>query len=128
MKRHSFKQINVVPFIDVMLVLLAIVLTTASFINFQKFNVQLPDTQHQTPISTLPEYLQIGLSKTGEVLIDDVKVSNQILLERLSKVSVSQQVMLQIDRNAPFSSFTRLIDVLKKYSLDKRTYILTQQI
>ncbi len=40
MKR--FDQINVIPFIDIMLVLLAIVLTTATFISQGRLDINVP--------------------------------------------------------------------------------------
>ena len=40
--REKFDEINIIPFIDIMLVLLAIVLITASFISQGKIQVNVP--------------------------------------------------------------------------------------
>ena len=45
-------QINVIPFIDVMLVLLAVVLTTATFVAQGKIPVSLPGATEAEPLPT----------------------------------------------------------------------------
>lgn len=58
MKR--FDQINVIPFIDIMLVLLAIVLTTATFVAQGRIPLQLPEAEHAAqPVNEKPMEISI---------------------------------------------------------------------
>lgn len=127
MKKHSFKSINVVPFIDVMLVLLAIVLTTASFIAFQQFKVELPDTKHQQAIDDIEKAVSIGINAKGEWILEDSKVDLQSLTAALSKITQTQTLILQIDKASQFNRFTTLLDLLKKYGLEKRAFVLSKE-
>ncbi|OYV24794.1 MAG: energy transducer TonB, partial [Halothiobacillus sp. 20-54-6] len=61
---RRFDQINVIPFIDIMLVLLAIVLTTATFIAQGEISVNLPEAKSAQPVSIEP-VLMITVNATG---------------------------------------------------------------
>ena len=63
MKRERFDKINVVPFIDIVLVLLVIVLATASFINKKSVKVDLPTASSKTV--TEKKAIMISIDKEG---------------------------------------------------------------
>lgn len=64
MKRMD--QINVIPFIDVMLVLLAIVLTTATFLIEGRLPIRLPPAETQTrPLDVTP--IEIAIAADGQI-------------------------------------------------------------
>lgn len=126
MKKHHFRQINVVPFIDVMLVLLAIVLTTASFVTFQQMQVQLPETRHQAPVQVQEQALMLGINAEGEWLLEDQRISPTALRQQLQTMPTEQSIILQVDQQAPFAAFTALLDLLKALDLQQRSSILSQ--
>lgn len=118
---------NVIPLIDVMLVLLAIVLMTASFIVKDNLNLELPETEN-TQNYIPPEdrvVLHFHIDAQNQyylneqpVLIEDIKIN----LKQLSK---EQPITLQVDKNANFGSFVTLIDAFKGENLNNLN-ILTQ--
>lgn len=132
MKRRRFDHINVVPFIDVMLVLLAIVLTTASFISFQQMRVILPQTQNQTPAESLKQPLEIGINAQGQFLLQNTGqsspglVSLEQLKAQLSTVKPQQQILIQADAQSPFTAFVQLLEILDELGLQQQSSILTQ--
>lgn len=128
MKKHAFRSINVVPFIDVMLVLLAIVLTTASFISFQQMQVTLPGTEHQAPAQIQPDNLMLGIAANGDWLLQQSRITAAELRQHLQQLPEQQQIVLQVDQNAPFAAFVRLLDLFKQLGLEQRTSILSQQL
>jgi biopolymer transport protein ExbD len=65
----KFESINVVPFIDIMLVLLVIVLTTATFVAKGVIPVDLPDSKTAQKQDN-KKSLTITIKKSGEILFD----------------------------------------------------------
>jgi len=125
MKR--FYQINVIPMIDVMLVLLAIVLTSASFIVQDKLNIDLPETQ-QTQNYTPPENLSLRLAINAEnqYFLNDQPIAFTDLEHQLQQTDPDQPIELRVDQKAEFGPFTKVIDLLKKYQLNQLN-ILTRK-
>ena len=78
-------EINVTPFVDVMLVLLIIFMVTAPMM-VEGVSVDLPETTAQ-PLESEKEPLVVTIDKEGHVFINDFKTSRDIFATKLSKVS-----------------------------------------
>ncbi len=123
MKR--FDSINVIPFIDIMLVLLAIVLTTATFIAEGLLKVELPKSQ--TATAATPEtVVEVAVSQDGQLFIDGASTDREHLQERLAAMSRNTPVRLRVDAGARFESFVEVVDILKLLGMDRLT-ILTRR-
>ena len=72
MREKSFDSINVVPFIDIMLVLLTIVLATATFIQTGAIPVSLPETSYSVQ---QVEGVVITISKDSKMYINNKESS-----------------------------------------------------
>lgn len=125
MKR--FDNINVIPLIDVMLVLLAIVLTTASFIVKDNLKIELPETEstraYVPSTENLPVYFHIDQS--NQVYLDEKPQTIDQIHGHIMSFDKSQSIVLQVDKNANFGSFVSLVDLLKLHNLNNLT-ILTK--
>ncbi len=124
MKR--FDQINVIPFIDIMLVLLAIVLTTASFIAQGKIPIDLPVAESSAPIETVEQVLQITVDKNGIIHFDDEIIHRHALDRRLEALDPDSRLVLRVDAAAEFSAFVFVIDGLKKHGLEHLSIVTRQ--
>jgi len=114
MRRSAkFDTINVVPFIDIMLVLLVIVLTTASFIQTGLIKLDLPEGS-----STMKEQpkkeLKISIKKNGDIFFNRDKVAHSEVEKRLLKHNKKDPILLYSDKNAKFDNFVFILDILKK--------------
>lgn len=116
MKR--FDQINMIPFIDIMLVLLAIVLTTASFVSQGLIPVNLPTAEQVSEPSEDEEPLEIAINEQNEFFLGEEKVTLEQMAEKL-KVQAKPEtlIVLRIDKAAVFEHFVKLIDLLKAQEL-----------
>lgn len=88
-------QINVVPFVDVMLVLLIIFMITAPFLT-QGVEVNLPRTQ---TVQTLPEDSQelvLSIDQEGRILLDEYEIKLQNLGQQLKKMDLRHDQMLYL--------------------------------
>ena len=120
MKR--FDQINVIPFIDIMLVLLAIVLTTASFIAQGKIPLELPVAQSAEPLQS-DAGVEIAVDRQGSVHFDGEVVHRAALGLRLDRLGVDTRIVLRVDADARFADFVSVVDALKARELNKLTIV-----
>jgi biopolymer transport protein ExbD len=117
-QRKRFDSINVVPFIDIMLVLLVIVLTTASFIQTGVIKLDLPDSSAKSPKEKPPKELKISIKKDGEIFFNKTKVAKEDLEKLLLEHKKDTPISLYCDKEAQFNKFVFLLDILKKNSYE----------
>lgn len=81
-------SLNLIPFIDIMLVLLVIVLTSASFIHQSKIEVEIPTLQEQKEgsIQTESKESVVVIDKEGNYYLNDTMLELSELKEELSKL------------------------------------------
>jgi len=117
--------INVIPFIDIMLVLLAIVLTTATFIVEGRLEIRLPDAASQErPATEKP--IELAVDKEGQVFFDAAPTTLPELEGRLAGLAADTPVVLRVDAEARFDGFVAVVDLLKARGMDRVT-ILTRK-
>ncbi|MBU1667594.1 TonB system transport protein ExbD [bacterium] len=113
MRRQKFDTINVVPFIDIMLVLLVIVLTTASFIQTGLIKLDLPTSSSKVEEKPKKE-LKISIKKSGEIFFDKEQITKEEVEKRLLTHSKESPIHLYSDKEATFDNFVFILDILKK--------------
>ena len=123
MKR--FDQMNMIPFIDIMLVMLAIVLTTASFISQGKIKVNLPTASSSSPPST-EKSLEISINADQEYFFEGERVTLESLKTELGLLEKTSAIVLRVDKSVRFEKFVAVIDLLKIIDL-KNLSIMTKQ-
>ncbi len=124
-QRKKFDEINVIPFIDIMLVLLVMVLTTATFVKTGVIPVELPDAKKATKEKPKKE-LTIYIKANGDIYIDKEKMGEKELKGRLSSIPKEQTVVLRSDKNAKFQDFVTVMDILKGIG-HENLYIVTKE-
>lgn len=124
-QRKRFDEINVIPFIDIMLVLLVMVLTTATFINQGIIPVDLP-TAKTSDKKELKKEVTIYVNAKGEIFIGKQKVAVKDLEARLSKISKEQTVVLRSDKESKFQDFVSVMETLKRLK-HEQLYIVTKE-
>ncbi|WP_295430801.1 biopolymer transporter ExbD [uncultured Thiodictyon sp.] len=123
-------QINVIPFIDIMLVLLAIVLTTATFLVEGRLQIRLPTAANEdTPGQLNP--LEIAIGADGEVFFQAESLGVgapglAALAPHLAALQPATQIVLRVDAQTPFAAFIAVVDQLKARGLE-RLSILTRR-
>ena len=120
-----FDQINVIPFIDIMLVLLVMVLTTATFIKQGVIPVELPEAKASTK-EELKKEVNIYVNSKGEMFLDKEKLDATELNKRLSQISKDQTVVLRSDKESKFQDFVTVMDILKTLE-HEQLYIITKE-
>ena len=124
MKR--FDTINVIPLIDVMLVLLAIVLTTASFIVKDNLKIDLPQTQStQAYVPEEKPPISFHIDANNQLYLNEQPHTLAKITEFLTTLDKQQPLILQVDKHANFGEFLAWVDAIKSQQLTQLT-ILTK--
>ncbi|MDH5464419.1 MAG: biopolymer transporter ExbD [Thiovulaceae bacterium] len=125
MKLRRVDSINVIPFIDIMLVLLVIVLTTATFIKEKNFPVDLPQSS-QGKAKTDTKAKTLTVKQDGTYIFDNKEISLIDLKVTLKKLGSKQPIELYSDKKTPFEYFVKVMELLK--SIDhKELFIVTRE-
>ncbi|AUI66107.1 MULTISPECIES: TonB system transport protein ExbD [Glaesserella] len=122
----KFDEINIIPFIDIMLVLLAIVLVTASFISQGKIQVNVPkaSTTQSMKADELAKLLTI--TENNEFFYNDKPITKEMLNTEIATWDKSQKVTLKVDASVAFEKFVELTDLLAANEI-KNVAIVTKK-
>lgn len=112
--RKQFDSINVVPFIDIMLVLLVIVLTMATFIAKGIIPVDLSTAQSGDKMQPKEE-LVITIKVNNEIYFDKEKIEKNALEKKLLTYKNTIPISINADKKVAFEEFVTLLDMLKKH-------------
>ena len=124
-ERKQFNEINVIPFIDIMLVLLVMVLTTSTFIKQGIIPVDLPDAK-ATAKEDAKREVTVYVNSKGEMFLDKDKVDLIMLEEKLSSIAKDETVILRSDKESRFQDFVSVMDILKRLG-HEQLYIVTKE-
>lgn len=124
-QRKKFDQINVIPMIDILLVLLVMVITTATFIKQGILPIELPDAESSEKKEDKKEF-DIYITKEGKYHLDKKEISIAELEAKLAEISKERTVVLRSDKEANFQHFVTVMDILKKLE-HKQLYIVTKE-
>ena len=130
--RKLKSEINVVPYIDVMLVLLIIFMVTA---HYQPGEIDLPSVGQSLAPTIAP--LEVKIRKDGSIVLVDLQqggqeqpVTRDKLLAAVRVVQASrpdQAVVISADRNLKYEDVVRVLDVLQGGKI-KRVGLLTKPL
>ncbi len=119
MRKKHLSEINVTPFVDVVLVLLVIFMATAPLV-YSKISVQLPEVNAGTAIDEKPEYTYITINLKKEIFLDDKKIS----LEEFRK-KPKDQLYIKADKNLHYGEVLHIMNELKKAGA-KKIHLMTK--
>jgi biopolymer transport protein ExbD len=126
MKMKRIDSINVIPFIDIMLVLLVMVLTTATFVKTGLIPVDLPEAKGSAA-EHKPSELKLTIKKDGTLLLgDNQPVSIEQFEQKVVAGGREMTVVLYSDKDAAFQNFVGVMDVLKRLG-HEQLYIVTDK-
>lgn len=112
--RVLLSEINVTPFVDVMLVLLIIFMVTAPMLT-QGLQVELPKTRTVEAMPTDADHLVLSVSEDGAVFLDQEKVAFKDLPARLKALVVEpgKKLFLKADKNARYGRVVKVMGEIK---------------
>ena len=121
-------EINVTPFVDVMLVLLIIFMVTAPLMT-QGVEVDLPTTRTVKNLPQDSEHLILSVKKDGTLFLDEYQVGLDELQDHLKQLVSKQkkQLFLRADKEVAYGTVVRVMGEIKSAGIDRRGIVAEQE-
>jgi biopolymer transport protein ExbD len=117
--------INVVPLIDVVLVLLAIVLTISTFVASGAIKLDLPKatSAKEQP----PQKIEIAINENGMMFWNGKEMSQSDLIGLIATLESDASVSVLGDKKAFFNDFIFILDQLKLQKIEKISIVTKRE-
>lgn len=120
-RRRPRREINIVPLVDVLMVLIFFFLMTMQFREARLLNITLPEME-TAGINRPGSELIIAVTRDGDFYLNQQPVSWEEMeagLQLVGEVNPGREVLLVIDEEAPVGLATRVMDLSRKIGLDR---------
>lgn len=117
MDEKPFENMNMIPFIDIMLVLLTIVLTTSSFIASGKIPVNLP--QASSSAQDLDKHKTIEITADGQLYLEGKDCTPDSLRDAIGSFPRETPFVLRADKEVKLQRFIDVADLLKQQGFSR---------
>lgn len=121
-RRSSLSQINVTPFVDVMLVLLIIFMVTAPMLD-QGVEVDLPEVAEAPGLPSQQEPLIVTIERNGQILIGKAKIDQLSklgpVIQQSLKGKPDREVFLEADQKVTYGRVVQVMAAVKKAGVEK---------
>ena len=121
MRRRPLAEINVTPFVDVMLVLLIIFMVTAPLLTVG-VPVDLPKTD-ANPITGQDEPLVVSVNSAGDVYLQETKIDLNDLVPRLQAITTNKPETRIFVRGDKSVNYGRIVEVMGTISAAGFTHV-----
>jgi len=129
-RRTALSQINVTPFVDVMLVLLVIFMVTAPMMD-KGLDVNLPKVKDAPDMSVKDQPLTVTIGATGEISIGKARVESiaklGAVLSQATAGSKERQVLLEADRKVPYGQVAAVMAAIRAAGIEKVGMVLQEE-
>ena len=133
-RRPVLSEINVTPFVDVMLVLLVIFMVTTPIL-YQGIRVNLPQTaSSKIPVKNQKQ-ITVTVTGSGNIFLEDTGYPLSEISAALGKLMAAEgtapgsgRVFLRADKSVKYGFVVKVIDEIKKTGVEKLSLITESKI
>ena len=128
-ERDIISEINVIPLVDISLVLLIIFMVTANYVMTNFIKVDVPKAE-SAKAGEFSKVLNITITKDAAIYFMDKPVSLNELKSRLSgftRNNPDPEIILNADKNVNFKSVVSVIDILSDLNINKINIATVQE-
>jgi biopolymer transport protein ExbD len=122
-------EINIIPLVDISLVLLLIFMVTANYIMTSSFSVDIAHATHGKAVQQT-DVVTIGISREGQVYLENELVTAEELKKELqakNKNNSETSVILSVDKDANFKDVVHMLDNLSELGITKLNIAATPE-
>ena len=119
-RRRRSPRIDVVPLVDVLMVLIVFFLVTMQFKNLRALNLRMPKIE-TAGSNQLSNEITLSLDRDGNYFLNNQPVTREVLQTALNAAANLQQkpkLLLVADEEVPLKEVTKLIDLCRQSGLD----------
>lgn len=116
---EAIADINITPFVDIILVVLIIFMVTTPMIMNPSINIQLPKAASGE--ETTPTKLNITVLKDGSTLFNGKQITDEELLNKVKDAAENpnNQAIIAADKEVAHGEVIRVIDIVKQGGIHK---------
>ena len=129
-KHRIMNEINMIPFIDVALVLLIIFMVMTPFLVRSQLKINLPSTKKVEPDLTRKQTLTVQVDRAGTAYLSGLPVAPDLLEGRLKQLLTDperQPVVVEADKDVPFQHVVAVMDAAKRIGATKLAVCVKKQ-
>jgi biopolymer transport protein ExbD len=127
-RREDYPDINLIPFIDILLVIVIFLAVTTTYARFAELKINLPTSSaEQTP--TPPKQIEVAVAESGRYQVGDVAVGDasiEALADALQKAAAGQTepvVVINADARAAHQSVVNVMEAARRVGLSRITFV-----
>ena len=109
-------EINIIPLVDVMLVLLIIFMATTAFVKDSELGLKLPQAKNGSSVAAPNRDLTIGLTRAGALYFDGAPIPEAQLAPQLRarlRVDAAVHVSIKADGGVPYERVVKIMDIAR---------------
>ncbi|HEX9452473.1 MAG TPA: biopolymer transporter ExbD [Burkholderiales bacterium] len=134
-RRGSFREepeINLVPFIDVLIVIVIFLAVTTTYSRYSEMQINLPTADAAKPVDR-PGQINVGVSTTGQYMVNRIVVAfttPEALAAELQRAAGSNTdpvIIINADANATHQSVINVMEAARVAGFGKITFTTQQQ-
>ena len=126
-KKHEELELNLVPLIDVLLVIIIFLAVSTTFSRFSELKINLPTAEANSP-DKKPNVINVSISADGVYSVNDIQLSNKSLdsiitaLKNSSKNEKEVPVIINANAKSKHQSIINVMEASKQIGLTHITF------
>lgn len=119
--RKRRADINIIPLVDVLIILIFFFLLTMRYHDLSVLQIQLPKID-TAAAGSVDEMVRIAITSEGQIFLNEVPVSEEELARLLGDVAsreTRQTILILSDEEGTVRQLTRVIDICRKNGLER---------
>jgi biopolymer transport protein ExbD len=128
-RRRDDPEINLIPLIDVLLVILIFLMVTTTYARFSELQINLPEAQGDSA-KEVPTQINVGVDEQGGYNINQAPVAPgggvEALVEAMKSAAGSQKdpvIVISADAHATHQSVIRVMDAARRAGYPRVTFV-----
>ena len=126
-RREDYPEINLIPFIDILLVIVIFLAVSTTYARFAELKINLPTSSaEQTP--SQPKQIEVAVAENGRYQIDNMAIGDATVEElaaTLQKAAASLSepvVVINADARAAHQSVVNVMEAARRVGLSRITF------
>jgi biopolymer transport protein ExbD len=126
-RREDYPEINLIPFIDILLVIVIFLAVTTTYARFAELKINLP-TSGAEQTQTRPRQIEVAVAENGQYQINDQalrEVSVDALAEALKRAAGDENepvVVINADARAAHQSVINVMEAARRVGMSRITF------
>ena len=127
-RREDYPEINLIPFIDILLVIVIFLAVTTTYARFAELKINLPTSSaEQTP--TPPKQIEVAVAEDGRYQVDSTAVRSAAVddlaaaLKQAAGDQAEPVVVINADAQAAHQSVVNVMEAARRVGLTRITFV-----